>query len=221
MSETPLFPLNTVLFPNTPLQLHIFEERYKLMIGMCIQEKRPFGVVLIRQGLEALGPLAEPYTVGCLAHIVQVQGLDGGRMNLVAMGGERFSIQSLDANTHPYLQAQVKLLPWMNNDPAGLAWRAGRLRGRLERLVELLAGTGQTGSGGLDMQHLPNDPLALSCLAAAILQIEPPEKQALLELLDAGEFIDRLLALYRREQALLQAFQTHGDHEGDRPFSRN
>ena len=56
MIELPLFPLNTVLFPGMPLGLHIFEDRYKLMIGQCVQERRPFGVVLIRSGQEALGP---------------------------------------------------------------------------------------------------------------------------------------------------------------------
>ena len=61
MQEIPLFPLNTVLFPNAPLRLHIFEERYKRMVNDCLAEKQPFGVVLIRHGLEALGPLAEPF----------------------------------------------------------------------------------------------------------------------------------------------------------------
>ena len=51
-SELPLFPLNTVLFPGMVLPLHIFEERYKLMIGRCMEGSRPFGVVAIREGGE-------------------------------------------------------------------------------------------------------------------------------------------------------------------------
>src|SRR5205823_6592971 len=50
--EVPLFPLNTVLFPGMPLPLHIFEPRYREMIGLCSDEDRPFGVVLIKEGLE-------------------------------------------------------------------------------------------------------------------------------------------------------------------------
>ena len=50
----PLFPLNLVLFPGMPLPLHIFEERYKAMIGECLESQMPFGVVLIRDGLEAV-----------------------------------------------------------------------------------------------------------------------------------------------------------------------
>ena len=55
MFEIPLFPLNTVLFPGMPLSLHIFEERYKLMIKHCLDEECPFGVLLIREGKEVDG----------------------------------------------------------------------------------------------------------------------------------------------------------------------
>ena len=53
MRELPLFPLPVVLFPGVPLPLHIFEQRYRLMIGRCIEEQKPFGVVLIREGVES------------------------------------------------------------------------------------------------------------------------------------------------------------------------
>ena len=71
-----LFPLNTVLFPGMPLPLHIFEERYKLMIGRCIEQERPFGVVLIQSGPE-VGGTAIGTTGYCL----------GGYMSLVAATG--------------------------------------------------------------------------------------------------------------------------------------
>ena len=60
MSKLPLFPLHTVLFPGTPIHLNIFEERYRLMLQQCIKENLPFGVTLIKQGSEAMGPLATP-----------------------------------------------------------------------------------------------------------------------------------------------------------------
>ena len=69
--ELPLFPLNTVLFPGATLPLHIFEDRYKEMISQCIEEHRPFGVLLIRKGREA-GDLAEPFEIGTTAHIARV-----------------------------------------------------------------------------------------------------------------------------------------------------
>ena len=52
----PLFPLNVVLFPGMVLPLHIFEPRYHEMIDRCIEEKIPFGVVLIQEGQEVGGP---------------------------------------------------------------------------------------------------------------------------------------------------------------------
>ena len=55
--KLPLFPLNMVLFPGLPISLHIFEERYRLMIARCIEQNGPFGVVLIREGREVGGDL--------------------------------------------------------------------------------------------------------------------------------------------------------------------
>src|SRR5207248_5482663 len=104
----PLFPLNTVLFPGMPLPLHIFEERYKLMIGRCIEDERPFGVVLIQSGPEVGGP-AVPHKVGTTAHIAAVKRADDGRMNLIAIGQERFQIRE-GVRQEPYLIARVEAL---------------------------------------------------------------------------------------------------------------
>ncbi|MBF6600779.1 MAG: LON peptidase substrate-binding domain-containing protein [Dehalococcoidia bacterium] len=70
-----LFPLQTVLFPGMRLPLHIFEERYKIMVRECIDEDAPFGVVLIRSGAE-VGGGAIPHDVGTTARIIQVEYLD-------------------------------------------------------------------------------------------------------------------------------------------------
>jgi Lon protease-like protein len=106
--ELPLFPLNSVLFPGTTLPLHIFEERYKLMIGRCLESKSPFGVLLIRSGNE-VGEVAEPFEMGTTARIVRVQHLDEGRMNLVCLGEQRFRLSRSVSET-PYLVGEVELL---------------------------------------------------------------------------------------------------------------
>ncbi len=106
--ELPLFLLNSVLFPGTTLPLHIFEERYKLMIGRCLESKSPFGVLLIRSGKE-VGEVAEPFEMGTTAHIVRVQHLDEGRMNLVCLGEQRFRLSRSVSET-PYLVGDVELL---------------------------------------------------------------------------------------------------------------
>src|SRR4030067_2100194 len=96
MFDLPLFPLNTVLFPGMPLPLHIFEERYKRLIRDCLETHQPFGVVLIRKGYEANGPLAEPHEIGCTARIVDIQPLSDGGINVITLGENRFRIHSLD-----------------------------------------------------------------------------------------------------------------------------
>ncbi len=106
--ELSLFPLNSVLFPGTTLPLHIFEERYKLMIGRCLESKSPIGVLLIRSGNE-VGKVAEPFEMGTTARIVRVQHLDEGRMNLVCLGEQRFRLSRSVSET-PYLVGEVELL---------------------------------------------------------------------------------------------------------------
>jgi len=219
MSELPLFPLHTVLFPHTPIQLHIFEERYQHMIGMCLQEKRPFGVVLIRRGAEALGPLAMPYDVGCTADIIATQPLEAGRMNLVALGVERFTIRSLDRASHPYLTARVEFLPWRVHQPEVLEQRADtlrvQLRSYLDRLVHL-----SDKNEVFDARKLPENPFELACLAAAVLEIDPVAKQALLECATQDELGESLQVSYRREAALVRTLHDHA-HKDEPPFSLN
>ena len=217
-SELPLFPLNTVLFPGAPIHLHIFEERYKRMIQMCLDEQRPFGVVLIRRGAEAHGPLAEPHTVGCTAMIVNSERLEQGRMNIVAVGQKRFRILSLDSRGFPYLMGIVQPFPIEPGDPVELARRSEHLRGQVRRLIQTqLKAAGQV----MEVTNLPEDPVELAHLAAAVLQISPEQKQQLLQIVHAEDLIDRVQSIYRLEQALTESFLSHGERESLLPFSNN
>ncbi|HEX4038040.1 MAG TPA: LON peptidase substrate-binding domain-containing protein [Acidobacteriaceae bacterium] len=97
----PLFPLNLVLFPGTALPLHIFEERYREMVGECLSESREFGVVRAERDQMAL--------VGCMARIVRVlERYNDGRMDILCEGAQRFEIEGLD-ESRPFLQADVGL----------------------------------------------------------------------------------------------------------------
>src|SRR3972149_199403 len=106
--ELPLFSLNSVLFPGAAIPLHIFEERYKQMVKLCLKGNSPFGVLLIRSGNE-VGEVAEPFEVGTTARIVRVQHLDEGRMNVVCLGEQRFRLSRKVRET-PYLMGEVELL---------------------------------------------------------------------------------------------------------------
>jgi Lon protease-like protein len=96
----PLFPLSVVLLPGTPLPLHIFEERYKEMIGIAIADKSEFGVVLARDG--------GIVNIGCTASVDDVvRRYPDGRLDLIAKGRRRFHIAALDEEK-AYLRAEVE-----------------------------------------------------------------------------------------------------------------
>jgi Lon protease-like protein len=99
----PLFPLELVLLPGTPLPLHIFEPRYKEMIRECIAAEAPFGVVrAFEEGI------AE---VGCTAEIITVtKEYPDGRMDLVCEGRKRFEVLEVNRD-RSFLQADVLIVP--------------------------------------------------------------------------------------------------------------
>lgn len=110
MPLLPLFPLDLVLFPGTALPLHIFEPRYKEMIGECLANKAPFGVVrALEEGI------AE---IGCTAEIVAVtKKYPDGRLDLVAEGRNRFEVLTLNQE-RSFLRAEIVPIPDEPGAPA-------------------------------------------------------------------------------------------------------
>jgi uncharacterized protein len=122
--EIPLFPLHTVLCPGIVLPLHIFEDRYRAMTRRCLDSGEPFGVVLIRDGREiGTARAATLAGVGAFAEIRQAGRYPDGRFDLLAAATGRFAIESVDAQTEPYLLAEVTPL----DDEVGDEPRAERL----------------------------------------------------------------------------------------------
>lgn len=201
MRELPLFPLNTVLFPGMPIALHVFEERYKEMARFCLANDRPFGVVLIRRGAEALGPLPETYTVGCTAKISETKRLEQGRMNIAAIGKERFRIVSL-RHDKPYLIGYVQDYPLVDDDSAELDGPGRILRTWITRYADILA---KAGDIELDPTRFPHDPIALAYFGAILLQMPAHQKQPLLETASAHSLLTDIRRVFRREVALLDA----------------
>lgn len=216
MFEIPLFPLNVVLFPGMPLSLHIFEDRYKLLIGKCMQERQPFGVVLIKRGVEAMGPLAEPHPIGCSAYISQVERLEQGRMNIGAIGRERFRILSMDEGL-PYLVAQVERYPIGSKYPAAQQLAADRLRPRLIHYLSLLP---EVEDLTIDPDFLPKEPIPLAYLAATLLQVPLEQKQRLLAAEQAKPLLKELNEICRQEIALVKMMLEQKTHD-DGFFSLN
>jgi Lon protease-like protein len=194
----PLFPLNTVLFPHLPLPLHVFEDRYRVMISDCLEAGHSFGVVGIREGLET-GP-ALPYDIGTLAKIVRIDRMEGGRMNLLVSGASRFRILET-ATDRPYLRARIEILPEAGDEVAGIGelteTAATAFREYSNLLRELVNEPPQP-------FEPPIDPELLSYLVAGTLTLQLPQKQALLQYPRTDERLRAELALLRRELTLLR-----------------
>jgi len=99
----PLFPLEVVLLPGIPLPLHIFEPRYKEMIGECLSKNAQFGVVrAIEEGI------AE---IGCSAEIITVtKEYPDGRLDLITEGRKRFEVLEVNEE-RSFLRAEILWLP--------------------------------------------------------------------------------------------------------------
>lgn len=209
MFELPLFPLNTVLFPGMPLRLQVFEDRYRQLVRQALATNQTFGVNLIKSGAEALGPLPEPYPVGCTARIVQVDTQEDGLLNLTVVGDERFRILHRGSE-HPYLTAYVESSPLKTNLTLDVVRGVRDLHSHLKKYLGLLSSLPADADGpGLDTHfnlrdlQLPEDPLMLIYLSAALLQIPPVEKQPILEAETATQLLDRVQRLCRRELCVL------------------
>lgn len=191
----PLFPLNTVLFPGLTLPLHVFEERYKLMLKHCLEEDRALGIVLIKSGWEAGGP-AIPFEVGTLARIVHVENRQDGTIDLTVIGERRFRIRSV-VDGEPYAIGDVALI---DDEPIDVPDRlVSGVREMFTEYVQTLRGLANRSEGPV---RLPESAIELSCIVAASMQITRQEQQALLED-PPGERLRHEKRSLRRELALL------------------
>jgi len=156
----PLFPLDVVLLPGIPLPLHIFEPRYKEMIGECLARHQTFGVIrALDQGLAEVGCTAEIVTV--------VKEYSDGRLDLVSEGRQRFELLGVNQE-RSFLQAEVLLIDDPGTPSQDESSRAIQLH------AELLA------MAGAAQDLSPADPSALSFYLAGSLPLDLDFKQKLL-----------------------------------------
>ncbi len=120
MDRLPLFPLQTVLFPGGVLPLRIFEPRYVDMISHCMRHGEGFGVVLIREGMEArLSPQSnqpDVFETGTQAEIIDFNQADNGLLGIVVRGTRKFVIRDLQEQDDHLLIGHVEFQP---EEPAG------------------------------------------------------------------------------------------------------
>ncbi len=176
MTVLPMFPLGTVLLPSAVIPLHVFEDRYRVLVRHCLDGDQRFGVVLIERGSEVGGGDIRT-DVGTVAQIVEVARFDDGRYALAAVGTQRIRVEQwLDDD--PYPRAEVTLLEDSAPDPGFgdlLASVTGRLRRLLARYAELGASVAPATSELSD-----DDPVLASYQAAVLAPVGPVDKQRLL-----------------------------------------
>jgi Lon protease-like protein len=201
----PLFPLGTVLFPGLVLPLHLFEERYRLLVHDLLEQPEPrhFGIVSIELGHEVgEGSAHRLADVGCLAELHSVTPHRDGRFDIVTVGGRRFRLKETDTS-RPYLQGEVEFLPEEAGADTGVLAQRVRLLFQLYR--HRLAAVGAEAAEPVE---LPEDPVRLSYLIAASVVLDGHEKQRLLEAEDAAARLTYEQELLIRENRLLQVMAT-------------
>lgn len=183
--NVPLFPLpNAVLFPGQVLPLYVFEPRYRELLARVRGAGEPFGIVRIVKTRESSPlPFHERVArVGTLAHLRGAVTHEDGTSSIVVVGGERFRVGDFDL-THAYLSADVT--PWpLEPGPLGEAAEDASARRLLSDLLRL-----RPADAGAIREAAPQDPLLVASFAAALLPLDPEQRD---EALAAPTLLDRL-----------------------------
>jgi Lon protease-like protein len=176
--DLPLFPLPLVLLPTEVVPLHIFEDRYKEMIALCLEEQREFGIVWLSDG-----GLKE---VGCTATVAEVlEQMEDGRMNILVRGGTPFRLLERQEQ-HAYPAGTVELLG--EQHAAEPQETGGEARERYADLLESLT------------EERPEQEALAELSAyemAASVDIDLEVKQGLLELRSEEERLGLLARLFK------------------------
>jgi Lon protease-like protein len=179
-----------VLCPGLALPLHVFEERYRLMIGRCLDRSMPFGVVLIRDGREVGAAPDRVADVGTTAVIRQAGRYADGRLDIVTVGERRFRIERLETTREPYLVGVVSLLDEAIGADLAITERlSAHVGGQFLRYLELLRVRIEETAVPTPRDHEPIVPDALGTT---------DDEPGATDDLDDRQRADRLLASARR-----------------------
>ena len=189
LEELPIFPLATVLFPGAVLPLHIFEERYKIMIRFATDNGGLFGLSYRADAEVDVETSLELGSVGCLAKIGASMPLDEGKMNLIAVGVVRYRVLELKQLV-PFLLARVEPLRDDTEEESGVQELFAEIRELCVRFL-VVAGILDESGDPLD-KNLPEEAQAFSLLLSSLLPIESSQKQALLEMTSTRHRLTRL-----------------------------
>jgi ATP-dependent Lon protease len=207
----PIFPLSVVLFPGTPLPLHIFEPRYKRMLADCLAGDRRFGITPVNGSSE----VPTPGSVGCVADVRVNQEFPDGRSDIVVVGGSRFVLGRLLHEPYPYLVAMVESFE-DEAEPAPTEEDISRLRALFGRYFAELRELNDLMPEDL---ALPDDSGSLSFHVASGIECGVAVKQRLLAERSTSKRIDALILLLpvligKLESALNVHRRAHANGKG-------
>ena len=174
----PIFPLPLVLLPTELAPLHIFEERYKLMINECLDESAEFGIVWLGED-----GLAE---VGCTAHITElIDRMDDGRMNILVRGGKPFRLlRRVEDLSYPAGDIEV-----LEDEADASESHADAARTIYAEVVEKAT----------DQRPEDEDLAGMNAYGmAATIELEPALKQKLLDSRSEDERLDMVEELFQK-----------------------
>jgi len=220
-TRLPLFPLGSVLYPGLVLPLHIFEDRYRQLVADLLAgpEPRQFGVIAIRQGRETgIAGVSALYETGCTAVLRRADKHPDGRFDLVTVGTDRFRLVNL-ADPAPYFSGDVELLAEGVGDAAAAEAAVPSVQRQFHAYLEMLT---ERGKAQITISELPDEPVLLSYLVAAVVVVDLPVKQQLLEEPDALQRLRAERALLADEMRMMRSLSlTAAPELRHTPYSQN
>lgn len=184
--QIPLFPLHTVLFPEGPLPLRVFEARYLDMVSDCLKRGASFGVCLIRNGGET-GETAATHEVGTLARIADWHMGGDGLLGITAHGTDRFRVVSVAVRRDRLAVADVEL---MEEEPQRPILR--RCRSLVDLLRRMFPASEPLYEG---LPRRFGDARWVGWRLAELLPLRLPQKQYFLQITDPIQRLERLVDL--------------------------
>ncbi len=175
--ELPLFPLGMVLYPGVAVPLHLFEPRYRQLLSDVRAGDQRFGLICAMPGVaERALPSGR---AGCVAEVTDVEMMDDGRANIVAIGRDRFVLQRFVEHDAPYHVAEVRVVEdGPVASPVAMAVISDEVSANFRRVVRAVL---TLNDDEADVPPLPDDGIQLAYAVAAMIDMELGDRQALLE----------------------------------------
>lgn len=189
ISELPLFPLSVVLFPGTPLPLHIFEDRYRKMLDDVRARDNLFGLSYFDASVSGLDfpPVGH---VGCVAEVREAHELPDGRSNILTVGLIRYRLEAYQDTTDPYLVGRVSFFEDEEEEPDVLLPNALEVSDLFLRIARAVRALNDERAALPDLPETNAE--QLSFLVASAMELDLSIKQELLELSRSSERLRRL-----------------------------